>query len=151
MSSRSHSALDAVWTVRSGENRTERRYLDVVIDGVPLSTMGLGDVISPFGWLSHAEEDRASARLLQRSSPDLPQGRVSLYVCPECSDLACGAVSILVERGSGTVTWSDFAFQNDYDGEIHRTGFEEIGPFIFSENAYDRFFESLREGHALRP
>src|SRR5215475_6283343 len=92
------STVDIVQTIRSGGGgRTERRYVDFVIDGVPLSRLLKCDVISPFGWTIPNEQIAAVDRLVRRSPPDLPGQRVSLYVCPECGDLGCGAVSIQVE------------------------------------------------------
>jgi hypothetical protein len=43
------SSLDVIWSTRvGGGGRTERRYLDLIIDGVPLSTRLGADLISPF-------------------------------------------------------------------------------------------------------
>lgn len=56
--------LDVVWTTRSGGlGQTKRRYLDFVIDGVPLSSRLNVDAISPFGWVDErAQETSIDAR-----------------------------------------------------------------------------------------
>jgi hypothetical protein len=67
-----------------------------------------------------------------RDDPDFPSGRVSLYVCPECADLGCGAVAVRTRRTESVVVWSDFELEYNYhpspgyDGE-----FADLGPFEF--------------------
>lgn len=141
------STLDVVWTTRpGGGGSTERRYRDFRIDGRTLSSILKIDVISPFGWgASVAEEVAAIDRLLRRAEPDLPDGRTSLYVCPECGGLDCGAVSVVVDRGPGIVIWRDFAFQNNYDGDVQRESFERLGPFAFSGHEYHELLEQLKD------
>lgn len=146
------STIDSTWAVRAGGGgRTERRYREILIDGISFSSLVQCDVISPFGWGSQAEEVAAIDRLLRRSPPDLPEDRVSFYVCPECGDLGCGAISLVIEGGTGTVIWRDFAFQNNYDGLIHREEFETLGPFTFEGRAYHEFFERMRRAVAAAP
>jgi hypothetical protein len=139
------STLEVLWATRSGGGgRTERRYRDFVLDGVGLSTVLAGDLISPFGWGSVDEQVAVVDRLLRRLPPDLPEGRVSLYICPECGDLGCGAVSVIVEGVVGGVVWRDFAYQNNYEDAVHRTGYEALGPFFFEERPYVQAMEQLR-------
>ena len=115
------STLEFVWSSRAGGGgRTERRFRDIKVDGVALSTVVNADVISPFGWGSPEEQFMALDRLLLRAPPDLYEGRVSLYVCPECGDLGCGAVSVVIETDGSGIIWRDFAFQNNYDAMVGR-------------------------------
>src|SRR5689334_7031080 len=135
MSTSKLSTPDVTWATRArGGGSTECDYLDFLIDGQALSALLKTNCISPFGWGSADEQAAAADRLLRRAPPDLPEGRVSLYVCPECRGLDCGAVSILVERGPGVVIWKDFAFQSE--DKIQRDGFERLGPFVFSGHEY---------------
>ena len=140
------STLDVAWTTRSGGGgRTERRFLDLVIDGVALSSRLDVDFISPFGWCDTDEQEASIARLLTKSPPDLAHGRTTLYICPECGDLGCGAVTLLVERGPGVIIWKNFGFQNNYDETVHTLGFETIGPFTFDSKQYHELFERVRQ------
>jgi hypothetical protein len=139
------STLDVVWTTRSGGlGRTERSYLDFVVDGVPLSSRFDVDLISPFGWLDVEEQEASIARLLTDRPPDLPNGRSALYVCPECGDLGCGAVTLSVERGPGVFIWKNFGFENNYEDVVHTRGYEDIGPFTFDDAQYRQVFERVR-------
>lgn len=133
-----------MWTTRSsGLGRTQRRYLDFVIDGVPLSSLLTVDFISPFGWLDAREQEATIDRLLGKSPPDMPGGRNTLYVCPECADIGCGAVTLLIERGPDHIIWKDFGFENNYDDVGHTADFQDIGPFTFDLRPYHELFERL--------
>jgi hypothetical protein len=139
------STIDVRWAERpAGAESPARRYRDLVIDGVPVSSLVRIDVISPFGWGSSDDEERAAAaRLLGRVAPNLPHARTSLYVCPECGDLGCTAVSVRVEFQQATVTWKEFGYQNNYDGEVQLEPLSHIGPYTFPREAYERVVAGL--------
>ena len=59
--------------------------------------------------------------------------RVALFVCPECGDLACGAITALVSRNDHSVQWSDFAYDNGYEAA---SKLDHVGPFEFEWAAY---------------
>ena len=64
---------------------------------------------------------------------------VSLYVCAECGDLGCGAITALVQRTPDGFVWRDFVFEDNYDASI--TGAESyraVGPFVFNKTEYWR-------------
>lgn len=139
------STLDIVWMTRSGgTGRTERRYLDFVIDEVPLSARLNVDFISPIGWFDAGEQEASIDRLLGKSPPDMPDARATLYICPECGDLGCGAVTLLVQREANVIIWKDFGIQNNYEDVIHRDDFQNIGPFTFDASQYHALFERVR-------
>ena len=131
-------------TRSGGGGRTERRFLDFVIDGVALSSRLDADFIPPFGWCDADEQEATIARLLRKSPPDVAHSRTTLCICPECGDLGCGAVTLLIERGPGVIIWKNFGIQNNYDEIVHTDGFENIGPFIFDGKQYHELFEQIR-------
>ena len=146
------SELGSVWTHRScGGGRTERRYLDLLIDGLSLSSRIraaatsplVSDMISPFGRLDAELARSAIDRLVGLAPPDLPGERSSLCVCPECGDLSCGAIAVRVAFQPGVVAWRDFAAYGS-DGTVRVAGFDGVGPFLFSDAPYRRFFEEVR-------
>lgn len=102
----------------SGDGQHERLFLDFAFDSTPIcSTVRANgaDCITPI-WLDGGEWTfTAIHRLLGEADPDAPDGRVSVYVCAECADLGCGAVTVVVERGDGTVSWRDWGYQNNYE------------------------------------
>jgi hypothetical protein len=142
------STLETVWAQRpAGLNSVARRYRDFVVDGVPVSSIVRIDVISPFGWAEVDDEERAAARRLLGLEPaDLPHGRTSLYVCPECGDLGCTAVSILVEFEPDQVVWKAFGYQNNYDGTVQLESLGHVGPFVFPRPGYEKAIKTLTSG-----
>ena len=138
------STLELSWATRpGGGGRTERHYRDFVVDGVALSTVLTADVVSAFGWAAADEQVAIVDRLLRRASPDLPEGRGSLYGCPECWDLGCGVVSLVIEGVQGGIVWRDFGFQNNYENAIYRMGYEDLGPFLFDGRDYHLLLAGL--------
>lgn len=127
------SILELRWRVRpSGDGRTERRFLDFVADGESLrDQLHDEDCVTPLGCWSADSEREHIQRLLSGS------GRVPVYVCAECGDLACGAITALVERTADGFVWRDFAYQNNYDGTMTDTdSYRAVGPFLFNETQY---------------
>ena len=116
----------------------ERWTFDYVIDGKSLAGLlevGERDLVGRLDrddWQSNAESVRV---LSGEAPPELPEDRVMLFVCPECGDLGCGAITAALGRKGDTFTWSDFAHENSYD-ELMTTHFAEVGPFTFSADAY---------------
>ncbi len=139
------SSLDVNWATRvGGGGRTERRYLDFVIDGVSLCSRFDADFIPPLGWFT-VERQLATIECLRRTMPpDLAHNRTALCICPECGDFRCGAISLSIEGGAGVIEWRDFGIQNNYEDVIHRQGFEGIGPFIFDGAGYHSLFARVR-------
>jgi hypothetical protein len=50
----------------------------------------------------------------------------------------------VIEGAAGGVLWRDFAFQNNYEDSIHRSGFETVGPFLFDGRAYHQVLDELK-------
>ncbi len=135
------STLDVTWATRvGGGGRTERRYLDFVIDGVSLGSRFNADFIPPLGWFTVEAQLATIERLRRKAPPDLGHHRTSLCICPECGDIGCGAISLSVEGGAGVVEWKDFGVQNSYEDMVHRQGFEEVGPYTFDGAQYHALF-----------
>ncbi|HET6928712.1 MAG TPA: hypothetical protein VFI45_00200 [Candidatus Acidoferrum sp.] len=125
-----------------GTYKTGRTYLDFVIDGISLaerfSSAGF-DLVGVFSksWAAGANE-AAFKRLLLQEVSDFPNGRCSVFVCGECGDLGCGAVSTHVSASENTIIWKDFGFQNNYEPEIHFEKLGDLGPFHFNIEGYRR-------------
>ena len=122
--------LELRWTRREGH--AQQTFLDFVVSGrslyAELCRRG-NDYISCLGWLADPHDEEARARLLLERRGDLPSGRVSLYICPECGDLGCGAVSVALEPDGEDIIWKEFGHENDYDESFILI--ERLGPFRF--------------------
>jgi hypothetical protein len=71
-------------------------------------------------------------------------GRTALYVCAECGDLGCGAVTALVEVGERRVVWSEFGYQNNYEPFDTNAVFDGAGPLVFDRHEYSAVLERFR-------
>ena len=132
-----------------GGGATPTAYREFIVDGVPLlSSLPAADLVTPFGTAPRDIQLGAIDRLLRRAPADFPGGRVSLYVCPECGSLGCGAVSLQVDVRDDVVVWRDFAMERDWvagegDDPVDRYGFERVGMYTFDRLEYGVVFERL--------
>jgi len=126
---------------RSG-GKTERWSWDFVVDGQSLHARIGGDVVGALGWSDAVWESAVVERLQGRAAPDFPPDRVALYVCPECGELDCGAVTASITRAGDVLTWSNFAFQNGPEivNDAQRIALE---PFHFDRGAYGRLLREV--------
>jgi hypothetical protein len=131
-----------------GSRKTGRVFADFLVDGASLSTIvrQKADLISVLGWGSEDLQRAARDRLLLKAPPDLPSGRYALYVCPECGDLGCGAVSAIIERVGDTVVWRDFGYENNYQEGLDRRGLEPLNEYRFPWSSYE---EAIRAGYGM--
>lgn len=129
----------------------QRPYRDIVIDNCPLAThlqrkgQPTIELVSPFGWPGEAGlrlEREAAARLLCLASADFPGGRYALLVCPICADLACGTVSLVIERTGDLIVWRDFAFETPGESETRdHHAFAHLHHFTFDAHTYAALFQ----------
>jgi hypothetical protein len=69
--------------------------------------------------------------------PELKSGRHLLYVCPECGDIGCGAVTVLLSSEGDQISWLKFRYENNYDEDMwEEDAYRMIGPFQFSKEQY---------------
>jgi len=125
---------------RVGPNQTPRRFLDFVVDGASLYEGHGIDFIAALGWLKPQVDEQVAQRLLTNEGPEL-EGRVALYICPECGDLDCGAVTAKIQREGDEVVWRETAFSSiDWSAEEWRhdpTGFEDWQELRFATSEYE--------------
>jgi hypothetical protein len=145
------SELKFVPAIRPFERRsdgcykTERHFLDFVVNGTSLYGAIQAkhvDNISPF-WtgkdLTQAMKSAAvesAKRLMLMQPADFANNRRSLFICAECGELGCGAVSITVERSNDGFVWRDFGYENDWEDKVLTEAYSDLGPFIFSPDEY---------------
>jgi hypothetical protein len=133
------SKLELIWRTRQGgSGRTRREYLDFVIDGQSLyDLLRPGDFIGCLGWLQTHTEQQLVEELLLKRPPELETGRNMLYICPECGDIECGAITVRIEKTGECFVWKDFRYENG-DGEIEHTPQHYVtdGPFRFNKAEY---------------
>ena len=137
------STLEFVWQQHVGGNgATARQYIDFVVDGQSLKVMLRSAQIGCLGWGAAESQKESAAKLLLKSEPELPNGRHLLYVCPECGDIGCGAITVTIEKTAEHFVWKDFGYENNYyDGMPLLENYRQIGPFFFDSNQYSQLLE----------
>lgn len=132
-------------TREGGGGKTQRDYLDFVVDGRSLRERVLeSDTVGVLGWLPAKAERAAAAQLLLRQSSEMPSRRVPLYICPECGNLDCGTLTARIGKTSDAFVWSNFAWEVMYTDDIESydmiESYENVGPFAFHKTEYWNVF-----------
>lgn len=121
--------------------QSSRSFLDFVVDGVSLYDRHGADDISCLGWFTPEEDEQAARRLLGTAEPDV-EHRVALWVCAECGDVLCGALTAHIARSADEVIWRDFALSwHDHAAGrwVHETGpFADWDEIRFDAAQYDQ-------------
>lgn len=134
-----------------GSHKSERHFLDFLIDGQSLwEKLGKPEMVSVLCREYATEETvRAINRLLLAEGADFPNERRSLFICAECAELGCGAITAIVWKEGETVTWEDFGYENTYEENVRRDEYAAVGPFTFNAVSYERTLEEA--WHRLTP
>ena len=69
---------------------------------------------------------------------------MELYVCRECGDLVCGALTVNIERSGSVVRWSEFG----WDDSLSDEPYDAIGDpleFTFQAASYDETLRAVGE------
>lgn len=143
-------AIRAGVTYPGGTFKSERHFLDYLIDSHSLwEQLKKPDMVSvlcyEYAAKSHDESVKAVNRLLLLEKADHPNDRRTLFICSECGDLGCGAITSLILREGSAFIWKDFGVQNNYDDNIALTVYEGVGPFIFDAATYQHVITQARD------
>lgn len=101
-------------------------------------------MIGSFGWGQNKEYENNMLneyKGIEKSS--LISGRIMIYVCPECGDIGCGAITANINVTNTEVIWNNFAYEDD-NAEPNITDYQGIGPFIFNKKQYLEIIEQLK-------
>jgi hypothetical protein len=125
----------------NGPAKSERHFLDFVVDGESLwGALGKRHDMVSIDCTEYSADhtEQAVGRLLLNEKADLPNDRRSFFVCSECGDLGCGAITAVVGRKGETITWKTFGYENTYEDRILLDAHCTVGPFTFNATAYER-------------
>lgn len=139
--------LELVPATRAGVKRldgtckSQRHFFDFVLNGESLwERIGKPRDTVSILCVEYAIEEtvRAVNRLLLLEKADLPNDRRSLFICSECGDIACGAITLVVRKVSDSIVWEKFGYENTYEEEVLLDDYIGVGPFTFNAAAYER-------------
>ncbi|WP_217236537.1 oxidoreductase [Streptomyces sp. AC555_RSS877] len=146
-------AMRAGGVLTNGDYQIHRDFVDFIVDGRPLLfQLSDLDAVSPLASDVPPAIFTAQVRsLLLEADAPLPGGRYVVYGCPECEDLACGAVTAVIDRDGEDFIWRDFAWQTDEHADLELNGYHGIGPFRFAGAEYRTALTSLLDASADTP
>jgi hypothetical protein len=124
----------------NGTSKSERHFLDFVVNRQSLwETLGKRhDMVSILCAEYSAKETLAAVkRLLLEENANLPNDRRSLFVCSECGDWGCGAITAVISKREKTITWGNFGHENTYEDKIGLDDYSAVGPFTFNIAVYE--------------
>ncbi|MFG2791681.1 oxidoreductase [Streptomyces sp. NPDC048419] len=143
-------AMRAGGVLTNGDYQIHRDFVDFIVDGRPLLfQLSDLDAVSPLASdVPPAIFTEQVRSLLLEAEAPLPGGRYVIYGCPECADLACGAVTAVIERDGEDFIWREFAWQTDEHADLELNGYHGIGPFRFRGDRYREALAALLDGRA---
>ncbi|RPE38296.1 hypothetical protein EDD90_1177 [Streptomyces sp. Ag109_O5-1] len=146
-------AMRAGGVLADGGYRIHRDFVDFIVDGHPLLfQLSDLDAVSPLASDVPPAIFTAQVRsLLLESGAPLPGDRYVIYGCPECEDLACGAVTAVIEQDGDDYIWRDFAWQTADHADLELNGYHGIGPFRFHGTEYRAALGALLEDSGPAP
>ena len=132
-------------TRKIGANQTPREYFDFFVSGNSLKTVlsiETADYITVFGWSTNHEYNRHILNVFRlKEKSQLDSGRVMIYVCAECGDIDCGAITAIVKDCGDRIIWSDFGYETGYGGLTET--YDQVNPIEFDRSSYFKAFSKL--------
>jgi hypothetical protein len=134
------SAKRAGTRYSGGAFASERHFLDFVInqrslrERIAKATDSVSVLCSEF---QRDETMKAVNRLLLREKAEIPPGRRSLFICSECGDLGCGAITAMVVKEGSSIVWKEFGYENNYEENVLFEDYRDIGPYTFEWAHYE--------------
>ena len=121
-------------------------FYEFDIDDVPLSNLLQVDLKELTGMFTpEAADSGYFVSQIAKYIGRMPTDRILLYVCSDCGDISCGALSAKIDFTENRIIWSDFAYENSIE-IVER--YPEVGPFEFSKEEYSATFLSIATDQA---
>ncbi|MWC31172.1 hypothetical protein [Paenibacillus sp. MMS18-CY102] len=119
---------------------SSKNFADIKIDGRSLFDLFKSrdfDVIACLGWGTAQYRTAEIYRLVLEEPSDMQGNRNSIYVCPDCGDLGCGAISVDMQVEDNKIVWKNFKWEGDYGGITeHSSRLADLGPIYFDFGQY---------------
>jgi len=136
--------LEFAWKKHPDKKYSDRQYLEFIVSGQPLHEyLGVKEQsrVTPFGFFPDKKEQKRALRefrFQQRSL--LIDNRVELYICEDCGDIRCGAITTKIIDEGDKIIWAQFATQNDPEEISELLAVEQIE---FNRQDYFKAFSKI--------
>ena len=121
-------------------NARSRSFYDIIVDGQSLFDQFVDSdsrYASIFGFYdSRRENIPVIEQYLLRKKSEQETGRHLLFVCPECGDIGCGAITVEVEKTNEVYIWKNFAHEND-SFDLDESSFIDYPALTFDKDQYE--------------
>ena len=125
-----------------------RNIFDIIIDGESLTDKlidGKFDTLPVFGFYDKAEYELPTIQeFLKEKNSELESKRILLFICRECGDIGCGAITVDIEKAENSYKWNSFAWENG-DNEIITSDFIDFNSLEFTKSEYEVELNNLRK------
>lgn len=76
-------------------------------------------------------------QLMLREKSEFASGRVPIFVCKQCGDIGCGAITVEIEETEQGIIWREFGVESPTEeGLIQSDYMKRTGPFLFDKVEY---------------
>ena len=128
-----------------GDGKHERFTVDFLVNEQSLYELLSAhrlDLVGRFSRGARVWNEESADIFLTKQPADLENGRIMLYVCPECGDIGCGAITMNLTKSEDRYTWREFGYENGYDPEMMNLDrYRAVGPFRFRVDEYREAIE----------
>jgi hypothetical protein len=132
-----------------GSMKHERFTVDFLVNGQSLYELLSAhrlDLVGRFWQGDQAWNEESANIFLTKQSADLENGRIMLYVCPECGDIGCGAITVTIIKSDNSYIWTEFGYENNYDPQMmDLDSYRDVGPFRFQFDEYCEVLEKAKD------
>jgi hypothetical protein len=126
-------------------NQTPREYFDFFVSGNSLRrilNIETADYVTLFGWGTNQEYDRHILNVFRlKEKSQLDSGRAMIYVCPECGEIDCGAITANIKDFGDRIIWDDFGYETGYGGLTET--YDQLKAIEFERTSYFSAFSKI--------
>jgi hypothetical protein len=137
-------------TLKEDKNRNAelRDFFDLIVDGKSLFDQFVdaeSDLASSFGFYTNTNLNiQIVDEFLKTQKSVLESERIMLFVCRECGDIGCGAITVEIEKKESSYVWKNFAWDNGYE-EILKNDFIDFQVLEFNKAEYESELNTLKK------
>ena len=129
-------------------NAEARDFFDLIVDGNSLFDQFVdaeSDLASSFGFYNDAKLNiQIVNEFLKIQKSELESERTMLFVCRECGDIGCGAITVEIEKKDNSYIWKNFAREND-SFELIPSDFIDFEILEFDKLKYETELNNLKK------
>ena len=129
-------------------NAELRNFYDIIVDGKSLFDQFVdaeSDLASIFGFYNDSNLNiQIVDEFLKIQKSELESERTMLFVCRECGDIGCGAITVEIEKAENSYIWKNYAWDNGYE-EILKNDFIDFQILEFNKSEYEFELNTLKK------